>query len=132
MAFSNFLYPDVLQELGLTFHTAVNLFGNVPPVPPGPILQPALAVGIQLGTSAHTEASRATWMVGPLLSDFWARYLGQICLIGGAEFAADPPAGLTGYCDFLIGRGPQQPQIVAPVVVIFEAKRDSIPDGLGQ
>jgi hypothetical protein len=132
MAFSDFHYPDVLQQFGLTLQTVPDLFTGVPGVAPGPILLASMPIGIRLGTSAHTEASRATWMVGPVLSDFWARYNGQICLIGGAEFAADPAARLNGYCDFLLCRAPQQPEIMSPVLLIFEAKRDSIPDGLGQ
>jgi hypothetical protein len=71
-------------------------------------------------------------MVGPVLAEFWARYNGQLSMFAGIEFPADPPAGLNGYCDFIIGRGPHVPHLRAPLVVIFEAKRDSIPDGLGQ
>jgi hypothetical protein len=132
MAFSDFTYPAVLHDLGLTLANSPDLFAGVPAILPGPILRAALPVGIRLGASAHTEVSRVTWMVGPVLSDFWDRYAGQINLIGGADFRGDPDAGLTGYVDFIIGRAPQQSTVVAPVVVIFEAKRDSIPDGLGQ
>jgi hypothetical protein len=132
IAYSDFRYPDVLATFGLTLDTSPDLFAGVPPVAPGPVLAAALPVGLRLGPSAHTESSRATWMVGPLLSDFWWRYQGRITLISGAEFPADPDAGLSGYVDFVIGKAPQQPRVVAPVVLIFEAKRDSIPDGLGQ
>ena len=132
MAFSEFLYPELLATFGLTERTVPDLFAPVPAVAPGPALAAALPVNIRLATSAHSEASRATWLVGPVLSDFWARYDGRICLIAGAEFSADPAARLTGYCDFLVSRGPQRPVIGPPVLLIFEAKRDSIPDGLGQ
>ena len=71
-------------------------------------------------------------MVAPVLGEFWWRYRGQISLFSGADFQADPAAGLTGFCDFLLGRAPQQPDILAPAVVIFEAKRENIIDGLGQ
>jgi hypothetical protein len=131
MAFSDFTYPSVLRELGLTLGPSVNRFGTTAPVSPGPALTAALPFGIELGAAAHTEFSRAVWMVGPVLADVWSRYGGSVCLIGGAEFAADPPAGLNGWCDFLICRAPQQSVIFAPVLVVFEAERDSIPDGLG-
>lgn len=132
MAFSDFQYPSALQDLGLTLSPTEDLFVSVGSVPPGPILRASLPLGTQLGPLAHTEFSRAVWMVGPLLGDLWSRYHGSICLIGGAEFNADPAARLSGFCDFLICRAPQQSEIIAPVVVIFEAKRDSIPGGLGQ
>jgi len=132
MAFSEFHYPDLLATFGLTETAVPNLFADVAGVEASAALAVAFPVNLQLGTSAHSEASRSTWLVGPVLSDVWARYAGRICLIAGAEFAADPAARLTGYCDFIISRGPQRSVIGAPVVLIFEAKRDSIPDGLGQ
>lgn len=132
MAFSDFRYPAVLGELGLTETSVPNLFGHVPPVSAGAALSSLLPSYIQLASTAHTEFSRSVWMVGPVLGDVWTRYKGSICLIGGAEFAADPPAKLSGQCDFLFGRYPQVSYVKAPAVLLFEAKRDSIPDGLGQ
>ena len=132
MAYSDFTYPAVLQDLGLSLGPAVSLFAAIPPVAPLPPLALSLPLSAELGALAHTEFSRAVWMVGPVLADVWSRYNGSICLIGGAEFNADQPAGLNGWCDFLICRAPPQSVIFAPVLLVFEAKRDSIPDGLGQ
>lgn len=132
MAFSDFTYPAVLRDLGLTLGNPQHLFEHVPSVPAGPMLRTAMPAGAELGAGAHTELSRMIWMAGPLLGDFWSRYGGTICLIAGAEFDADPAARLSGFCDFLICRAPQQSVIFAPVLVVFEAKRDSIPNGLGQ
>ena len=131
MAFSDFQYPAVLQQLGLTLAPPADLFPGTPPVAPGPYLRGSPPLVPELEASAHTELSRMIWMTGPLLADFWSRYRGTICLIAGAEFPADPAARLTGFCDFLICRAPQQSVIFAPVLVVFEAKRDSIPDGYG-
>lgn len=132
MAFSDFRYPDVVSQLGLREVTVLNLFAGVCSVSPGELVRAALPIGSQLGPSAHSEVARMIWMVGPVLGDLWSRYHGEISLNAGAEITGDPAAGLTGYCDFVVGRGPQRPQPSAPVLVIFEAKRDSIPDGLGQ
>lgn|SRR5262245_37170789 len=133
MAFSDFNYPAVLHDLRLTLTNSVNLFPGVPSVPAGSILHAALPVGMRLGSSAHTDASRAIWMVGPLLLDFWQRYAGWINLIAGADLPGDPDAGLIGEVDFILCRAPQQSVVVAPVVaVIFEAKRDNIADSLGR
>ncbi len=132
MALSDFRYPDVVRQLGLTEETSRHLFTAVPPVPAGAISRVALPIGTQLGTGAHSELSRSVWMVGPILGDLWDRYDGRICLIAGAELDGDPAAKLTGVCDFVVSRGPQRHVIGPPVLVMFEAKRDSIPDGLGQ
>lgn len=132
MAFSDFKYPDLLTTFALSERTVPNLFADVPPVTPSPLLTATLGVNIPLATGAHSESARITWLVGPVLSDLWARYDGRISLNPGVEFEADPSAKLTGYCDFIICRGPQRPVVGAPMLLIFEAKRDSIPDGLGQ
>jgi hypothetical protein len=130
--FSKFVFPDVLARFGLTRRPPADLFAGVPPVPPGDIWTASRDATSKLGALAHTEFSRSVWLVGPLLTDFWARYRGTISLIGGVEFAADPADELNGFVDFLVCRGPQTHVVTPPTLIIFEAKRDSIPDGLGQ
>lgn len=132
MAFSDFRYPDVFDQLGLHESGMVNLFDRVATVAPGPAVQHALAVGSGLALSINTEKARSEWLVAPVLGEFWSRYNGRISVHSGVEFNADPEGGLAGYCDFLIGRHPQVPRVRAPVAIIFEAKRDNIMDGLGQ
>ena len=132
MAYSDFKYPQVLRDLGLTETSDPDLFAAVSGVPPTAALGTLLDRGGRLGVGAHTEFSRSVWMVGPILGEVWDRYPGRLCLIGGAELDADAAAKLTGVCDFVLGRGPQRPVPVAPLLIVFEAKRDSIPDGLGQ
>jgi hypothetical protein len=132
MAYSDFEYPKVIDDLGLT-RTAADLFPGVPPVEPLPATAGSLRVGTRLATSADTEAARTTWLVGPVLLDFWSRYDGRVGLYAGAELYADPAARLTGYCDFLLTRSPQlHADFGPPVVVIVEGKRDSVTNGLGQ
>jgi hypothetical protein len=132
MAFGDFKYPELLQQFGLTWQTVPNLFAGVPPVEPAPAFRETMVIVSQLASIVNTEKARSEWMIAPLLGDFWSRYRGQLSLFSGADFQADPDAKLNGYCDFLIGRAPQQPQIIAPVMVIFEAKKENINDGLGQ
>ena len=44
----------------------------------------------------------------------------------------DATNGLTGVCDFLVSLSPQLVELEAPVIILVEAKRDSLTDGLGQ
>lgn len=106
MAFRDFRYPDVITQLGLTEETVPDLYTHVPPVTPGDPVRFSLPAGTQLGPAAHSEVARMIWMVGPVLLDLWGRYRGHISLNAGVEFDADPAACLTGYCDFVISRGP--------------------------
>lgn len=131
MAFSDFTYPDVIGALGLT-ESSADVFAGVPDVPASAALRTFLGTNLALATMINTEKARSELLVAPVLSDLFARGAGRINLFSGAEFVADPDAGLTGYVDFLIGRGPQLPRISAPVVVVFEAKRDNIAEGYGQ
>jgi len=132
MAFSDFKYPAVLRDFGLTWQTVEDLFASVPPTAGSAHLRESLATGNRLATSINTEKARSEWLVAPILSEFWQRYHGQISLFSGVDFQADSTAKLTGYCDFIIARAPQQPEIVSPVMVIFEAKKENVNDGLGQ
>jgi hypothetical protein len=132
MAYSDFRYPAVLAGLGLTLRPTEDMFAGVPPRPAGPAVRQLLAVTAPLATTVNTEKARSEWMVAPVLGEFWSAYHGRIGLYSGADFPADPDAGLTGVVDFLISRSPQVPHVVAPVAVLFEAKRDNINDGLGQ
>lgn len=132
MAFSDFKYPDLVAQFGLTRESVEDLFAGVPPVPPGEGLRAALPANVRLASVVSTEKARSEWMVAPILSDLWARYHGQIGVYSGANFSADPEAGLTGYCDYLLCRSPQQPDPDPPVLVAFEAKNEDIRGGLGQ
>jgi hypothetical protein len=44
---------------------------------------------------------------------------------------ADAAAGLTGTCDFVIGRGQQLPRLISPMVVAVTAERDDLMRGYG-
>lgn len=132
MAFRDFRYPEVLTTFGLTAEPVTDLFGHTLPVAPSPELQDRLAIGSRLAVIVNTEKVRSEAMIAPVLMEFWWRYHARIGLYSGTEFSADPGAGLNGFCDFLICRSPQQPYVTPPTVVIFEAKRDNIIDGLGQ
>jgi hypothetical protein len=130
MAFSNFRYPDVIETFGLE-ERSTDLFAEVPAVPLGPPGQVAVR-GAVLAQMVHTEKARSEWLVAPILLDLWERGHGAVSLYSGVELVADEAEGLGGFCDFIIGRGPQLPRPRAPLAVVFEAKNDSIPGGYGQ
>ncbi len=132
MAFRDFKYPGLLTTFGLTAEPVENLFETVPPVTPAPAFLASLAVSSRLAAILNTEKARSEGMISPVLVEFWSRYRARIGLYSGNEFDADPDAGLNGYCDFLLSRSPQEPYVTPPTVVIFEAKRENINEGLGQ
>ncbi len=132
MAFSDFKYPDVIAQLGLTYEPVDDLFAGVPSLPPLDATRQVMATTSRLATMINNEKARSEWIVAPLLGDLWGRYHGRVGLYSGVDFQADPAADLTGYCDFLFCRSPQQVTVTPPTVMVFEAKRDNINEGLGQ
>jgi hypothetical protein len=131
MAFSDFVYPDVLTAFALTEDSA-DLFAQVPDLAPSDPLRAIMPNNRELANLMNTEKARSELLVAPLLSELWRRFPRRLNLHSGVEFAADPEERLTGFVDFIVGRGPQLPRISPPVLVAFEAKRDSIADGYGQ
>lgn len=56
----------------------------------------------------------------------------QVSLFSGRDFTVAPEKGLNGYVDYLISRSIEQLEIEAPFVVLAEAKRDNLNEGIGQ
>jgi hypothetical protein len=131
MAFSNFQYPDVLTTFGL-WEDSDDLFAEIPSLEPSEPLRAVLPTNRELASLMNTEKARSEFLVSPVLSDLWGRFRGRLNMHSGLDFPADPDAELTGFVDFIIGRGPQLPRISPPVLLAFQAKRDSIVDGYGQ
>jgi hypothetical protein len=132
MAFGDFRYPDVIAQFGLTYNAVDDLFAEVQPLPPLPATRGVLAITARLATTLNNEKARSEWLIAPLLADFWGRFHGQLGLYSGMDFQADPDAGLTGFLDFAFCRGPQQIVLTPPLLVVFEAKKENINEGLGQ
>ncbi len=132
MAFSDFKYPDVLQPFELSETGIADLFAKITGIAPKPATLDSLELGSELALTINSEKARSEWLTAPILGEFWGRHGRRINLFSGVEFNADPENGLTGFCDFIIGRTPQLPRIHAPIGIVFEAKRDNIMDGLGQ
>ncbi|MBI1914644.1 MAG: hypothetical protein HYS12_07885 [Planctomycetes bacterium] len=132
MSFRDFTLPKVQQDFGLTTDTSQQLFTRVAPVPLSETLRRYLDDFQPLGMSIPTEKGRSELLVAPLLAEVWRRSEHRISLYSGVELNVDEAAGLNGVCDFLLGQSPQLYYVEAPIVAIDEAKKDSIPEGLGQ
>ena len=56
----------------------------------------------------------------------------QISFFPGIDFNVDKDRGLSGFCDYIISRSPEQFYLERPVMTIVEAKNENIISGLGQ
>ncbi len=56
----------------------------------------------------------------------------QISWFSGREFNVDPSCDLNGCVDFLISKSPEQLTVEAPAIVLVEAKKADLNEGIGQ
>ena len=132
MPYNTFTLPQIIQDFELTIAEDPNLFAHAPPLQPSDLLIAQLQRGIPVARAIGTEKAKSEFVIAPILLDIKDRFSDQVSLFSGTNFNVLPERGLNGICDFLLSQSPQQLFIEAPVVVIVEAKDDSINSGLGQ
>jgi hypothetical protein len=133
MAYSDFTkLKKATQAFGLTVHDKFDLFAQAPTVKPGERLSGYLQDHSSLGLSIGTEKARSEFIVAPILAEARRLTGEQVSLFSGIEFNVDPELELTGVCDFIFSKSPEQVLLVAPALMLVEAKKDDIAGGIGQ
>jgi hypothetical protein len=132
MSYSEFSLSDATKGFGLARNEETDLFSSVPEVAPSDWLRATLDRTVPLALAIHTEKARSELIVAPLLVELRSRAKDRVSLFSGVSFDVDPARGLTGVCDFIVCRGPEQLFIEAPVLAVVEAKNDNIKGGLAQ
>lgn len=132
MAYSEFTVNDLIQKLGLTLNTQQDLFVTVPPVTVDSVLQTMIDRHLPIALATNTEKSRAELLIAPILVEVWRVTGRRVSYYSGVEFNVDRTSRLTGEADFLFTRGPQVPEVSAPVLVVVEAKKENIGSAYGQ
>lgn len=131
MAYSDFTIARVKRDLGITIVKGQNLF-DAPPIEPSDRLRETIAEALPIVLARSSEKGRSELLISPILMEVRRQLNNEIGLFSGEDFSVDSSRGLTGVCDFLITRSPEQFVIEAPAVFIVEAKKLDIESGLGQ
>ncbi|UBF26260.1 hypothetical protein K9N68_32935 [Kovacikia minuta CCNUW1] len=131
MAYSDFTLRKVSQDFHLTLMQGAFL-PKTQPITPSPYLTQFLETSLPLAIALGTEKARSGMLICPILIEVRELLNQQVSLFSGTDFTVDPSLGLSGICDFVISRSPEQILIEAPVAVIVEAKKDDLNAGLGQ
>ena len=131
MAFQNFTFPQIVQDLGLVFADA-DLFSQVAPASVRPEFLAQVIEGADLASAINTEKARSEFVIAPVLFELRRQHKGRFGLFSGVDLNADAARGLSGVCDFIIARSPFQHVLSAPLITIIEAKNDNLRSGLGQ
>ena len=132
MGYSDFSLPDIEQRLGCAIREHPDLFAGVADAVPSDLLRCLLDVYLPLALAINTEKGRSELLIAPILVEVRERSGHLVSLFSGTELSADPERGLTGYCDFILSRSPQQQYLRAPIVTVVEAKNENLKSGIGQ
>lgn len=132
MSYSDFTLRRARQEFNLTIVEQPTFLPPTEPISPSPFLTTFLDKHLPLALALNTEKARSEILICPILLEVKDNLNQQISLFSGNDFTIDSSVGLSGVCDFLISRSPEQLFIEAPAVVVVEAKREDLNGGLGQ
>jgi hypothetical protein len=133
MAYSDFTtIAKVRESFNLTVEEPLDLFADIPELPPSSYLQTTLNENVSLATAINTEKARAELIIAPILLEVRRKFNFQVGFFSGSEFNVDVAVGLNGYCDYILTASKDSYEIRAPVITLTEAKNESIKSGLGQ
>ena len=125
-----------LSKVSRTFHLETvrrqGIFAGIKPVEPSAHLTATLERNLPFALAMGTEKAKSELIVAHILIELCLHFADRVSLFSGIDFNVDATNGLTGVCDFLVSLSPQAFELEAPAIILVEAKRDSLTDGLGQ
>jgi hypothetical protein len=129
MGYSDFTLDMVRHRFGVTVRDQLS-FEEIGDLAPSPWLRESLENGIQL--SRVSDKARGEFIVAPILIECRERMQRRISVFSGVALNVDAEQGLNGECDFILARTPSTAALQAPLMVIVEAKKQDIDEGIGQ
>lgn len=132
MAYNQFSLKRAVQDFGLQIAEVENFLPQIEPVIPSQLLSDILRQSLPWAIAVNNEKARSEGIINPILLELKRALPGQVSVFSGEEFNVDPSRELTGYCDFLVSRSPEQLFLKAPAIAVVEAKKADIGAGLGQ
>ena len=132
MSYSSFTLDSVKTAFQLEIAIPTNLFCDIAPVAPSAHLTTELERNVPVALAIGTEKARSEMIVGDVLLELREHFDRQISLFSGIDFSVDAEKGLTGVCDFLVSLSPVPFVLEAPIIVLVEAKKDDVLEGIGQ
>ncbi|MBY0525652.1 MAG: hypothetical protein K2R98_19765 [Gemmataceae bacterium] len=129
MSYSSFTLASFCRafQVGVRDHA---LFDSVGSIAPEPWLQQALENGQDLAVTS--EKARSEFIVAPILMTCRMLVGHDLRIFSGATLDVDPARGLNGEIDFILARSESSYVFQTPLMVILEAKKHDIEEGLGQ
>ena len=132
MPYSSFTLGKVSRTFHLETVRQQGIFAGIEPVEPSAHLTATLERNLPFALAMGTEKAKSELIVAHILIELCLHFADRVSLFSGIDFNVDATNGLTGVCDFLVSLSPQAFELEAPAIILVEAKRDSLTDGLGQ
>lgn len=132
MSYSDFTLDALKEQFGVETIEDQNIFSPPPSMQASELLTELLKQYVPLAISINTEKARSEFMIAPILGELRFRFKDRISLFSGIEFNVDAAHGLTGRCDFILSKSKEQFTVSAPVLMLVEAKNDTIVSGIPQ
>jgi hypothetical protein len=129
MSYTDFTLESLQQTFGLSVE-ARPLFVEATPVKPTAWLVESLRRG--QGFAPASEKARSEFIVAPVLLTCRELLNDTFVIYSGVRLDVDADRGLKGECDFILARSPTVLVLQAPLLIVLEAKKNDIEEGLGQ
>jgi hypothetical protein len=121
------------ETLQTQFDLAVRqlrLFEQAQEIEPSAWLRDTLQRGRSM--ALYSEKSRSEFIVAPVLLTCKDVLGEDYSIYSGVRLDVDPERGLKGECDFILAKTPPSPALQAPLMVVVEAKKNDIEEGMAQ
>lgn len=128
-SYGDLSFDDVRKQFNLTV-ARPSLFERIELLEPSQWLREVLEEGVEM--SVVSEKARSEFIVAPILLYIREIHHRKISIYSGVKFDVAPERGLRGICDFIVSKGPVLPTVQAPALIMVEAKKNDIEEGLGQ
>jgi hypothetical protein len=129
MGYGDYTLDSFLSQFDISIVQAP-LFAQFQPVEPTDWLRDTLRKGRSI--ALFSEKSRSEFIVAPVLLSCQEMIKDECCVYSGIRLDVDAEKGLRGECDFIVARTSPTPTLQAPFLIVVEAKKNDIEEGLGQ
>jgi hypothetical protein len=129
MGYGDYTLDSFLSQFDISIVQAP-LFAQFQPVEPTDWLRDTLQKGRSI--ALFSEKSRSEFIVAPVLLSCQEMIKDECCVYSGIRLDVDAEKGLRGECDFIVARTSPTPTLQAPLLIVVEAKKNDIEEGLGQ
>ena len=136
MPYASFSLQSVVEQFSLNYQgDTATLPRDIPSLPttakePLAFLARQLDRDIDLARKTYTEKAKSEFIIAPVLSTL--RQIQRVGIHSGVAFNVSVEENLRGACDFLVTLSDEIEIIEAPILVVVEAERSIIAEGLGQ